>query len=155
MYASEKCYICSYRWLGLIGQFRPKKLISAIRTELQSSDELELSVFRDAAKHFLDKSLYSIALATQLSLSPSSSLLWSIEQQGEKKGYRNKFKLYHQACISISFIFIFFLENILHTFIFPFFIFITSSCYTFMRNNGAKMNSNKFQKFASLQTTIP
>ncbi|XWS45773.1 hypothetical protein CRYUN_Cryun14cG0008100 [Craigia yunnanensis] len=83
-------------WLGIIGQFRPKKLISAIKTELQSTDELELSVFRDAAKHFLDKSLYSIALATQLSLSPSSSLLWSTERQGEKKGYRNKFKLYHQ-----------------------------------------------------------
>ncbi|XVF22919.1 hypothetical protein REPUB_Repub12eG0212400 [Reevesia pubescens] len=83
-------------WLGLIGQFRPKKLISAIKTELQSADELELSVFRDTAKHFLDKSLYSIALATQLSLSPSSSLVWSTERQGEKKGYRNKFKLYHQ-----------------------------------------------------------
>ncbi|GMJ16149.1 hypothetical protein like AT2G44640 [Hibiscus trionum] len=83
-------------WLGLIGQFRPKKLISAIKTELQSADELELPVFRDAAKHFLDKSLYSIALATQLSLSPSTSLLWSTERQGEKKGYRNKFKIYHQ-----------------------------------------------------------
>ncbi|KAK9013872.1 hypothetical protein V6N11_041863 [Hibiscus sabdariffa] len=83
-------------WLGVIGQFRPKKLISAIRTELQSADELELPVFRDAAKHFLDKSLYSIALATQLSLSPSTSLLWSTERQGEKKGYRNKFKIYHQ-----------------------------------------------------------
>ncbi|MFQ6625670.1 hypothetical protein Gotur_005422 [Gossypium turneri] len=58
-------------WLGLIGQFRPKKLISAIKTELQSADELELSVFRDAANHFLDKSLYSIALAAQLSLPPS------------------------------------------------------------------------------------
>ncbi|KAK8484523.1 hypothetical protein V6N12_057759 [Hibiscus sabdariffa] len=83
-------------WLGLIGQFRPKKLISAIKTELQSADELELPVLRDAAKHFLDKSLYSIALATQLSLSPSTSLLWSTERQGEKKGYRNKFKIYHQ-----------------------------------------------------------
>ncbi|WRX07673.1 Protein of unknown function DUF3769 - like 1 [Theobroma cacao] len=74
-------------WLGIIGQFRPKKLISAIKTELQSADELELSVFRDAAKHFLDKALYSIALATQLSLSPSSSLLWSTERQGERKGF--------------------------------------------------------------------
>ncbi|KAK8981951.1 hypothetical protein V6N11_037136 [Hibiscus sabdariffa] len=73
-------------WLGLIGQFRPKKLISAIQTELQNADELELPVLRDAAKHFLDKSLYSIALATQLSLSPSTSLLWSTERQGEKKG---------------------------------------------------------------------
>ncbi|XWS77364.1 hypothetical protein CRYUN_Cryun01aG0254900 [Craigia yunnanensis] len=31
-------------WLGIIGQFRPKKRISAIRTELQSADELELSL---------------------------------------------------------------------------------------------------------------
>ncbi|MBA0717665.1 hypothetical protein Golax_005459 [Gossypium laxum] len=76
-------------WLGLIGQFRPKKLISAIKTELQSADELELPVFRDAAKHFLDKSLYSVALATQLSLSPSTSLLWSTERQGEKKEFFN------------------------------------------------------------------
>ncbi|XVE74164.1 hypothetical protein DITRI_Ditri11bG0177000 [Diplodiscus trichospermus] len=83
-------------WLGIIGQFRPKKLVSAIKSELQSADELELSVFRDAAKHFLDKSLYSIALATQFSLSPSSSVIWSTEQKGDKKGYRNKFKLYHQ-----------------------------------------------------------
>ncbi|KAK8570501.1 hypothetical protein V6N13_003176 [Hibiscus sabdariffa] len=80
-------------WLGLIGQFRPKKLISAIKTELQSADELELPVLRDAAKHFLDKSLYSIALATQLSLSPSTSLLWSTERQGEKKVTPISFKL--------------------------------------------------------------
>ncbi|XP_022756867.1 protein TRIGALACTOSYLDIACYLGLYCEROL 4, chloroplastic [Durio zibethinus] len=83
-------------WLGIIGQFRPKKLISAIKTKLQSADELKLSDFRNAPKHFLDKSLYSIALATQLSLSPSLSLIWSTEKQGERKGYRNKFKLYHQ-----------------------------------------------------------
>ncbi|KAL1156056.1 hypothetical protein V6Z11_A08G066600 [Gossypium hirsutum] len=56
----------------------PKKLISAIKTELQNADELELSVFRDAANHFLDKSLYSIALATQLSL-PPFFLMWSTE----------------------------------------------------------------------------
>ncbi|OMP00802.1 hypothetical protein COLO4_12352 [Corchorus olitorius] len=87
-------------WLGLVGQFRPKKLISAIKSELrvhtQRTDEFELSVFRDVAKRFLDKSLYSIALATQLSLFTSSSLIWSTEKHGEKKGYRNKFRLYHQ-----------------------------------------------------------
>ncbi|GMI73898.1 hypothetical protein like AT2G44640 [Hibiscus trionum] len=82
-------------WVGLIGQFRPKKLISAIKTELQNADEWELSVFGDAAKHFLDKSMYSIALATQISL-PPSFLMWSSEWHGEKKGYWNKFKLYHQ-----------------------------------------------------------
>ncbi|PPR96670.1 hypothetical protein GOBAR_AA24004 [Gossypium barbadense] len=80
----------SLHTLLLRPSFRPKKLISAIKTELQNADELELSVFRDAANHFLDKSLYSIALATQLSL-PPFFLMWS-----EKKGYWNKFKLYHQ-----------------------------------------------------------
>ncbi|MBA0772362.1 hypothetical protein Gotri_007752 [Gossypium trilobum] len=95
---------CTYRWLGLIGQFRPKKLISAIKTELQSADELELPVFRDAAKHFLDKSLYSVALATQLSLSPSTSLLWSTERQGEKKVNSAKFQSFasfQSNCIGI------------------------------------------------------
>ncbi|TYH57168.1 hypothetical protein ES332_D08G070800v1 [Gossypium tomentosum] len=53
-------------WLGLIGQFRPKKLISAIKTELQSADELELSVFRDAANHFLDKSLGLLELVLHM-----------------------------------------------------------------------------------------
>ncbi|TXG62462.1 hypothetical protein EZV62_009456 [Acer yangbiense] len=56
------------KWFGLVGQFRPKKLISEIKREFSNADELEVSVFRDAAKHFLDKSLYSIALCSQLSL---------------------------------------------------------------------------------------
>ncbi|KAK3195390.1 hypothetical protein Dsin_026700 [Dipteronia sinensis] len=43
---------------GLVGQFRPKNL----------------SLCRDAAKqYFMDKSLYSIALCSQLSMVPSSS----------------------------------------------------------------------------------
>ncbi|OMO69681.1 hypothetical protein CCACVL1_19337 [Corchorus capsularis] len=82
-------------WLGLVGQLRPKKLISATKKEFQTQSTI-LSQTKHFAKHFLDKSLYSIALATQLSLPPSSSLIWSTEKHGEKKGYRNKFRLYHQ-----------------------------------------------------------
>ncbi|GAV71801.1 DUF3769 domain-containing protein [Cephalotus follicularis] len=83
-------------WLGIIGQFRPKKLISSIKAELSNADELELPTIKEAAKHFLDKSLYSIGLCTQLSLSPSSSLLWATQRLGEEKKPRHKLIYYHQ-----------------------------------------------------------
>ncbi|KAK9274017.1 hypothetical protein L1049_018831 [Liquidambar formosana] len=77
-------------WLGLIGQFRPKKLISALKAEVSGGDEFELPTFKDVAKHFLDKSLYSLGLCSQLSLTPSSSLILSTEVHGERKGRRTK-----------------------------------------------------------------
>ncbi|XP_028117143.1 protein TRIGALACTOSYLDIACYLGLYCEROL 4, chloroplastic-like isoform X1 [Camellia sinensis] len=83
-------------WLGLVAQLRPKKLISAIKSELYSSDEWELPAFKDVAKHFLDKSLYSIGLCSQISLNSSSSLLLSTEAQGEKKGRRTRAMLLHK-----------------------------------------------------------
>ncbi|PKI67815.1 protein TRIGALACTOSYLDIACYLGLYCEROL 4, chloroplastic [Punica granatum] len=83
-------------WLGLVGQFRPKKLISSIKAEISNVDEWELSAVKDFAKHFLDKSLYSIGLCSQLSLSPSSSVLISTEKHGEKKRRRHKFMLFHK-----------------------------------------------------------
>lgn len=83
-------------WLGIVGQFRPKKLISAIKSELSNADEWELPVFRDAAKHFLDKSLYSIGLWTQFSLTPSSSLILSTERRGEKEGNRKKLMFFQK-----------------------------------------------------------
>ncbi|KAH9733554.1 hypothetical protein KPL70_010618 [Citrus sinensis] len=55
-------------WLGLVGQFRPKKLISDIKREFSAAEDLELSVFTSAAKHVLDKSLYSVGLCSQLSI---------------------------------------------------------------------------------------
>ncbi|GMN62026.1 hypothetical protein TIFTF001_031091 [Ficus carica] len=67
-----------YRWLGLIGQFRPKKLFSSIRAEFKGDDG-ELPSFKDVARHFLDKSLYSFGLSTQLSPTPSTSIKWSTE----------------------------------------------------------------------------
>ncbi|TYI13571.1 hypothetical protein ES332_A08G067400v1 [Gossypium tomentosum] len=57
----------SLSWTSLLFEnFRPKKLISAIKTELQNADELELSVFRDAANHFLDKSLGLLELVLHM-----------------------------------------------------------------------------------------
>ncbi|OIT07864.1 PREDICTED: protein TRIGALACTOSYLDIACYLGLYCEROL 4, chloroplastic [Nicotiana attenuata] len=75
-------------WLGFIGQFRPKKLFSDIKAELSSVDEWELPVLKDIGKHFLEKSLYAFNVCSQLSLTPSSSLLLSTEEHGEKKGRR-------------------------------------------------------------------
>ncbi|KAL5795131.1 hypothetical protein ACOSP7_003725 [Xanthoceras sorbifolium] len=86
----------SFGWLGLVGQFRPKKLISDIKRDFSGADELEVSVYGDAAKRFLDKSLYSIALCSQISLSPSLSLLWNTERHGDKKARRHKFMLYQK-----------------------------------------------------------
>ncbi|KAK3003411.1 hypothetical protein RJ639_020136 [Escallonia herrerae] len=77
-------------WLGLIGQFRPKKLISAIKAELSGADEWELSIMKDVAKHFVDKSLFSVGLCSQLSLSSSSSILLSMERHGKRKERRTK-----------------------------------------------------------------
>lgn len=89
----------AYRWLGLIGQFRPKKLISSIKAEVSAADEWEMPSFRDVARHFLDRSLYSIGLCTQLALSSSSSIFLSTEKHGERKGRRSRAMLFHQATI--------------------------------------------------------
>ncbi|XP_052194830.1 protein TRIGALACTOSYLDIACYLGLYCEROL 4, chloroplastic [Diospyros lotus] len=83
-------------WLGLAAQFRPKKLISAIKAEIHGGEEWELSAFKDIAKHFLDKSLYSLGLCSQISLTSSSSLLLSTEAQGERKGRRSRTMLIHK-----------------------------------------------------------
>ncbi|XP_059651684.1 protein TRIGALACTOSYLDIACYLGLYCEROL 4, chloroplastic [Cornus florida] len=83
-------------WVGLIAQFRPKKLISSIKEEVASMDEWELLAIKDVAKHFLDKSLYSLGLCSQFSLNSSSSLLLSTEAHGEKKGRRTKAMLFHK-----------------------------------------------------------
>ncbi|XP_065859396.1 protein TRIGALACTOSYLDIACYLGLYCEROL 4, chloroplastic [Euphorbia lathyris] len=83
-------------WLALVGQFRPKKLISSIKSEFSNAEALDFSVFRDAAKHILDKSLYSIGLTSEFSPTPSSSVLLSTERHGDKKKPRHKMMFYHQ-----------------------------------------------------------
>ncbi|KAK1262469.1 hypothetical protein QJS04_geneDACA008728 [Acorus gramineus] len=83
-------------WMGLVGQFRPKKLISSIKSEITGVEELELLSLKDVAKHFLDKSLYSLGLCTQVSPGPDSSLYFTTEAHGDKKGHRSKLMLYHK-----------------------------------------------------------
>lgn len=84
----------------MLGQFRPKKLIDSIKAEISSVDEWELSTLKDVAKHFLDKSLYSLGMCSQLSLLPSTSVLLGTEQLGEKERRRHKLMLFHKACFS-------------------------------------------------------
>ena len=98
---SQIIWTLHFRWLGLIGQFRPMKLISSIKANISAVDEWELSTFKEVAKHFIDKSLFSFGLCSQLSLTPSSSLMVSTEKHGDKKGLRSRVMLFHQACISM------------------------------------------------------
>ncbi|KAJ6872371.1 hypothetical protein NC651_031471 [Populus alba x Populus x berolinensis] len=85
----------SNSWLGLIGQFRPKKLISSIKGEFTNADEFEWPAFKDVAKHVFDKSIYSLGLFSQISLS-SSSVLLSTERHGDKRRPRYKMMLWHE-----------------------------------------------------------
>ncbi|XP_042017994.1 protein TRIGALACTOSYLDIACYLGLYCEROL 4, chloroplastic-like [Salvia splendens] len=83
-------------WFGLIGQFRPKKLISSIKAEVSAAEEWELPLLKDVGKHFLDKSLYALGLSSQIALTPSSSVLLSTEKHGERKNRRTKAMLFHK-----------------------------------------------------------
>ncbi|KAF5185599.1 Trigalactosyldiacylglycerol 4 protein [Thalictrum thalictroides] len=83
-------------WFGLIGQLRPKKLISSIKAEFSGSRDLELPAFQNVAKNFLDKSLYSLGLCTQLSIGPASSFFFTTERHGERKGRRSKAMFLHK-----------------------------------------------------------
>ncbi|GAB4862010.1 hypothetical protein Ancab_037264 [Ancistrocladus abbreviatus] len=83
-------------WLGLVGQFRPKKLVSSLKAEFSFGDEWELPSFKDVARHFLDKSLYSIGLFSHIPLTSSSSVLLSSEAHGERKGRYKKFMFFQK-----------------------------------------------------------
>ncbi|CAO2835217.1 unnamed protein product [Amaranthus hypochondriacus] len=86
-------------WLGLAGQIRPKKLISNLKEDvykLINGDEFERPSFKDIADHVMDKSLYALALCTQIPISSSTSLFLSSEAHGERKGRRNKVLLFHK-----------------------------------------------------------
>ncbi|KAH6755092.1 TRIGALACTOSYLDIACYLGLYCEROL-like protein [Perilla frutescens var. hirtella] len=83
-------------WFGLIGQFRPKKLISSIKAEVSAAEEWELPLLKDTAKHFLDKSLFALGLCTQIALTSSSSLLLTSEKHGERNNRRTKAMLFHK-----------------------------------------------------------
>ncbi|KAL6565834.1 hypothetical protein OROHE_004889 [Orobanche hederae] len=59
--------------VGLVGQFRPKKLISSIKAEVSAAKKVEVTLLNDTAKRFLDKSLYEIGLRSQIVSTSSSS----------------------------------------------------------------------------------
>ncbi|KAH0462078.1 hypothetical protein IEQ34_009653 [Dendrobium chrysotoxum] len=86
----------SQMWFGLVGQFRPWKLISSIKKEIASTDDMDLSSFRDIGKHILDKSLYALGFFSQLSLTDDTSLLFNVERHGERKSARSKAILFHK-----------------------------------------------------------
>lgn len=86
----------------MVGQFRPKKLISSIKAELSAADSFELPVLKDVAKQFLDKSLYTYGLCSQFSPSPFTSVFVSTEEHGEKQGRRHKAMFYHKVSIIVS-----------------------------------------------------
>lgn len=81
----------------MVGQFRPRKLISNIKKEVMSGDELEIPAFKDVAKHIVDKSLYALGLFSQISLTDDTSLLFNVERHGERKGRRSKATLFHKV----------------------------------------------------------
>lgn len=83
-------------WFGLVGQFRPKKLISSIKNGSTSTEDMDLSTFKDIGKHFFDKSLYALGFFSQLSLTDDTSLLFNVERHGERKGPRSKAVLFHK-----------------------------------------------------------
>lgn len=86
----------------MIGQFRPKKLFSSIKAEVSAAEEWELPLFKEAGKHFLDKSLYALGLCSQIALSSSSSVLLSTEKHGERKSRRSKAMLFHKVKQNLS-----------------------------------------------------
>ncbi|KAL0547980.1 hypothetical protein IC582_012419 [Cucumis melo] len=83
-------------WVGLVGQFRPKKLISLLKAKLSDEDGFELSDLKDVARLLLDKSHYTYGICSQFSPSPFSSVYVSTEKHGERKGRRHKAMFYHR-----------------------------------------------------------
>uniref|UniRef100_A0A7N0UIC6 Protein TRIGALACTOSYLDIACYLGLYCEROL 4, chloroplastic n=1 Tax=Kalanchoe fedtschenkoi TaxID=63787 RepID=A0A7N0UIC6_KALFE len=83
-------------WLGLIGQFRPKKLISSIKADAARIKDSGLPVFKDMAKRILDKSLYSLGLCSEVYPTDSTSIVLSTEGHGERKKRRTKATFYQQ-----------------------------------------------------------
>lgn len=93
------------RWLGLIGQFRPKKLVSSIKGDAARAKDVGLPIVKDMAKRVFDKSLYSLGLCSDVALNDSSSIMLSTECHGDRKKCRTKTTYYQQASISYCILF--------------------------------------------------
>jgi len=83
----------------MTGQFRPRKLFADVKNEISNAEDFDLSTVKDVAKHFVDKSLFSLGLTSQFAFPPSTSVLFGIEGHGEKERLRRKVMLYHKAWI--------------------------------------------------------
>ncbi|XP_019188154.1 PREDICTED: protein TRIGALACTOSYLDIACYLGLYCEROL 4, chloroplastic [Ipomoea nil] len=99
-------------WVGLVGQVRPKKLISKLKAEIEvikadirkitDDDDWEfelpvfLPIFKNLHKCFLDKSFYSLGVNSHIPLTDSSSILLSMEQPGEEGCRRMKAMYMHK-----------------------------------------------------------
>ncbi|KAK7350517.1 hypothetical protein VNO77_09219 [Canavalia gladiata] len=83
-------------WLAMTGQFRPRKLIADIKNSISGVEEFNLSTVKDVAKHFINKSLYSIGLTSQFSFNRSTSMLFAVEGHGEKEKLRPKVMVLHK-----------------------------------------------------------
>lgn len=57
---------------------------------------MELSMFRDIGKHFIDKSMYALGLLSQFYLTDDTTLIFNVERHGERKGRRAKAVLFHK-----------------------------------------------------------
>lgn len=82
-------------WLGLVGQLRPLKLLSSLKTEAFQADS-KVPTFKRVVKKFFDKSFYSIGLNSQLDLSEATSVLLNVEKDGQNKNRRTKAVLLHK-----------------------------------------------------------
>ncbi|ESW06360.1 hypothetical protein PHAVU_010G041600 [Phaseolus vulgaris] len=83
-------------WLTMTGQFRPRKLFADVKNEISNAEDFDLSTVKDVAKHFVDKSLFSLGLTSQFAFPPSTSVLFGIEGHGEKERLRRKVMVYHK-----------------------------------------------------------
>ncbi|XP_076892957.1 protein TRIGALACTOSYLDIACYLGLYCEROL 4, chloroplastic-like [Bidens hawaiensis] len=84
-------------WVGLVGQFRPIKLVSSVTTEaIKASSDSALPRFKRAAKKLLDKTFYSIGLCSYLELNDSTSVSLNVEKDGQGESQRIKGLLHHK-----------------------------------------------------------
>lgn len=82
-------------WLGLVGQFRPIKLLSSVKAEAFRADPTAPR-FKRAVKKFFDKSFYSAGLYSHLDLSDSTSVFVNVEKDGQAENRRTKAVLHHK-----------------------------------------------------------
>ncbi|XP_024964383.1 protein TRIGALACTOSYLDIACYLGLYCEROL 4, chloroplastic [Cynara cardunculus var. scolymus] len=81
--------------LGLVGQIRPRKLLSSLKAEAFRADP-KVSRFKRIFKKFFDRSFYSFGSSSLLELGPSTHVLLSVEKDGQRKNRCTKAIVNHQ-----------------------------------------------------------